>query len=158
MRSQFLAGLVVVSVLLAGCSDAGVLDRTTQVDVEKKPVEPKLVDAVSTGGGCVPSPANRVEVTRRNASGRSLLVVTGNVSVPDAAHSLDQPKLVKNGWRDYMLRVNSRKETGKAERGCPALANYTATVEIPDGGPNRKFTLTVVHDGDVVQKTNVTSE
>jgi hypothetical protein len=146
-------------VLLAGCSHSGFLGWGTETKVvtEKKPEEPKLVDAVSSGGGCVESPENRVESTKRTEDERRFLVVSGNVSVPDASYSLSEPNLVETGWGNYTLRINSQRATDKPECGCPALANYTATIHIPNSGPHGSFALRVVHDGEVVRRENVTS-
>ncbi|SIR31689.1 hypothetical protein SAMN05421858_2226 [Haladaptatus litoreus] len=149
---------VATLVLLAGCSDAGFLGGKTDVVTEKKPEEPELVDAVLSGGECVDSPENRVEIAKRTGGGESHLVVAGNVSVPDAAYSLERPELVETGWSNYTLRVSSNRTTEKPKRNCAGLANYTATVRIPDGGPHKQFTLTVVHDGKVIHRENVTSQ
>ncbi|GAA5045597.1 hypothetical protein [Haladaptatus pallidirubidus] len=48
--------------------------------------------------------------------------------------------------------MNSSQTPEKPKRNCAGLANYTATVRIPDGGPNGKFTLAVLHDGEVVRR------
>ncbi|WP_435155076.1 hypothetical protein [Haladaptatus sp. DFWS20] len=152
----FLATLV----LLAGCSSVGFHGQKTQTGVftEKKPEEPKLVNTVLTGGGCVDSPEHHVRTTKRTENGESYLVVAGNVSVPDASYTLGKPKLVETGWSNYTLRVTGDRASEKPKRNCTGLANYTATVQIPDGGPHGKFTLTVVHDGEVVHRENVTSQ
>ncbi|WP_144239994.1 hypothetical protein [Haladaptatus cibarius] len=157
-KRSVLTLFVATLVFLAGCSDAGFLGGKTDVVTEKKPEEPKLVGAVLTGGGCVDSPTNRVQTTKRTENEGSHLVVTGNVSVPDAAYSLERPELVETGWSNYTLRVSSNRTTEKPQRDCVGLANYTATVRIPDGGPHKTFTLAVVHDGEVVHRENVTSQ
>ncbi|WP_227353595.1 hypothetical protein [Haladaptatus salinisoli] len=157
MPSKF-SVVLAVFVLLAGCSDTGFLGRkTTDIVSEKKPEEPKLVGSSATGGNCAKSPAHHVEVETKNEDGRRYIAVSGNVSVPDASYVLDAPNLTETGWGNYTLRVSSRRTAKKPERGCAALANYTATVRVPDGGPHESFALTVVHDGEVVRRVNVTS-
>ncbi len=155
MPSKYAFVVLAVFVLLAGCSGGSFLGE--DVVTEKKPEEPKLVDAVLSGGGCVDSPENAVEVATRSDGGERSLVVAGNVSVPDASYTLGQPKLVETEFGNYSLRVSSHRATKKPKANCTALANYTATIDVPEGGPNNRFTFTVVHDGEVVHRENVTN-
>ncbi|WP_458188011.1 hypothetical protein [Haladaptatus sp. NG-WS-4] len=157
MRSKLPVVLLALSVLVAGCTDAGFLGQKTDVVSEETPAEPTLVGSSSTGGNCVQSTEHHVEVETKDEDGSRYLVVSGDVSVPDAAYVLDVSKLEQTGVRNYTLRVSSHRATKKPKRGCAAVANYTATIEVPRGGPNREFTLTVVHDGEAVHRQNVTS-
>ncbi|MFB9805917.1 hypothetical protein ACFFQF_11560 [Haladaptatus pallidirubidus] len=74
----------------------------------------------------------------RTTNGTSYLVVSGNVSVPDAAYSLETPTLVETGWglRAPGEQQSNARETEAELRGTCELHRHR-----PDSGrwPERKI-------------------
>ncbi len=139
--------------VLAGC--AGSLPGShpsTPADVE-----PRIVNATTTGGQCVETPMHGFDVTSAADSGVLTVSVAGNATVPGAHYVIDELALARTGSTAFRLDIETTMDTDKPARECPdgGIARFELTLELPATDP---FALEIRQDGEPVATLGSGSE
>jgi hypothetical protein len=113
-------------------------------DSPRNPIadEAQVFESTTTVVGCVPNAASNASVDGYQLLGARHLVITGNVTLPDASYVLTEPKITKVSAEHFVFMIDARK-TNSSKRGCQGLARYTAKIQLPYGTNN--YELTVRH-------------
>jgi hypothetical protein len=104
--------------------------------------EASVFESTTTAAGCTPDANDNASVEGYRLLGARHLVVTGNVSLPDASYVLSEPTISKRSPGTFVLSVAARP-TDAANRSCQGLARYTAKIQLPYGID--EFELVVRH-------------
>jgi hypothetical protein len=113
-------------------------------DSPRNPIadEAQVFESTTTAVGCVPNAAGNASVDGYQLLGARHLVITGNVTLPDASYVLTEPKVIEQSPDQFVFMIDTRKING-SKRGCPGLARYTAKIQLPYGTNN--YELIVRH-------------
>lgn len=147
LRTLFSLGLVLVFVLIALVIAVYVFDPLLFHAVADSPQdvfadEAQVFESTTTALGCAPNATGNASVDGYQLLGAHHLVVTGNVTLPDASYVLTTPTVVERSDDEFVIAVESRPTNG-SKRGCRGLVRYTAKIRLPYGATD--YELVVRH-------------
>jgi len=87
--------------------------------------------------------------TISSAGDRTEVTLERTVRVPDPAHAVANASVERTAPGEYTLSVHTVENDSVAAPQCVAVANYTATVTVPEAADER-FTVVVREDGERV--------
>lgn len=113
------------------------------------PEEPALAGFDTEPADCATPNATGSHVALRPAGDRTEVTVNRTVRFPDPAHAVANASVERTGEHEYALSVETVENDSAMAAQCIAVANYTATVSVPESSDER-FTLVIDEDGEAV--------
>ncbi|HET7323170.1 MAG TPA: hypothetical protein VFJ06_02435 [Halococcus sp.] len=147
LRALFSIGIVVVFVLIALAIAVYVFDPLLFQAAADSPQnvfadDAAVFESTTTALGCAENTTGNASVDGYQLLGARHLVITGNVTLPDASYVLTEPTITERAPDTYVLAVESHP-TNNQKQGCQGLARYTAKIQIPYG--TNSYELVVRH-------------
>lgn len=143
----FVTLLVAAGVLTGGAVGAAYVGATGPFAAD----EPSLAGFETEPAHCATGTANYTDtsVVIRSAGSGTDVAVDRTVEFPDPAHAVANASVERTGDREYVLSVRTVENDSAMAAQCVAVANYTATVSVPEPS-DESFTLVVREDGQRV--------
>ena len=107
--------------------------------------QPRVFESTTTAAGCAPNATGNASIEGYRLLGAKHLVISGNVSLPDASYALAEPSITKRSNGTFVFAVESQP-TDATNRSCGGVARYTAKVQLPYGAND--YELAIEHDGE----------
>lgn len=147
MDRVFVATVVAAVALLAGGVLAGVYLAETGAFDEPFRVDPAVTHFQATNATCGATLGN-ASAAAAAAADSTYLQVADNVTV-DPGTALDNATLERVGLANYTLTIETGPGDAPACDGGPAVARFTATVQLPHS-QNESYGVTVRYRGETV--------